>query len=160
MEIYCARHGHAELAPDQQGNRQLTEEGRSELEKLANYLKYRDFQVSHVLHSEKCRTRQTAEILTQQVAPELKLEESSLLSPDTSIDLLLDKIQHWSDNTLLVGHMPFISLLVSQLVAGNTKRDLLCFTPGTMVCLERHEGQRWIINWILRPELVPAGLLP
>lgn len=154
MKIYCVRHGHAELTPDKNGDRPLTARGRQEIERIANYLASRDFHVSHVMHSEKCRARQTAEILAQKIAADTSIQESLLLSPDASIEPLLEELQHWDDHTLLVGHMPCISFLVSKLVVGSDKHDLVCFTPGTVVCLERLEGRRWIISWILRAELI------
>lgn len=155
MKIYCARHGHAEMTPDQNGNRRLTEQGEREMTKVAEYLAYRDFHVSHVMHSEKYRTKQTAEILAQKIAKDVIPEESPLLSPDADIAPLIGELQHWNDNTLLVGHMPFISFLISALVTGKESVELVRFSPGTMVCVERLEGKRWIIDWILRPDLVP-----
>lgn len=155
MKIYCVRHGHAELTPDASGERPLTPEGIQELKKVANYLAFRGFHVSHVMHSEKLRAKQTAEILAKRVATATKPEESLLLSPDALISTLADLIRDWHDDTLLVGHMPNIALLVSLLVIGDESQDLVLFTPGTIVCLERYENQHWIIDWIVRPELVP-----
>lgn len=155
MKIYCVRHGHAEPLPDATGDRPLTEEGVEELKKVANYLALRGFHVSHVLHSEKLRAKHTAAILANKIATNTQPEQTSLLSPDHSIDELVDKIRGWHDDTLLVGHMPNISTLVSQLVTGDPHQDLVLYTPGTIVCLERNQSQHWIISWILRPSLVP-----
>jgi phosphohistidine phosphatase len=155
MKIYCVRHGHAEPLPDASGDRPLTQEGVEELTKVANYLGRRGVNVSHVLHSDKLRARQTAEILAKKIAPHNLPEESRLLSPDQPIDDLVEKIANWHDDTLLVGHMPNISLLVSELITGDRGQDLVLYTPGTIVCLERNEMQGWIISWILRPSLVP-----
>lgn len=155
MKIYCVRHGHAEPLPDETGDRPLTEEGVEELKKVANYLASRGFHVSHVLHSEKQRARHTAELLAQKIAAHTLPEQTYLLSPDHTIDELVAKIAGWHDDTLLVGHMPNISTLVSALVTGDASQDLVLFTPGTIVCLERNQNFHWIISWILRPSLVP-----
>ncbi len=155
MKIYCARHGHAELAPNQQGDRELSEQGRREVTKVAGYLASRGVHATHVMHSEKCRTRQTAGILAQKIASETTPEESLLLSAEAEVAPLVHEVQQWNDNTLLVGHMPFVSFFVSALVMGKETVELVRFSPGTLVCLERQEGHRWIIDWILRPDLVP-----
>ncbi|OGO92764.1 MAG: phosphohistidine phosphatase SixA [Coxiella sp. RIFCSPHIGHO2_12_FULL_42_15] len=159
MKIYCVRHGHAEALPDASGDRPLTLEGTRELKKVANYLAYRGFHVLHVMHSDKLRSKQTAEILAKRVANETEPEESLLLSPDEPVFELANLIRQWHDDTLLVGHMPNIASLVSELVIGDESKDLVLFSPGTIVCLERHENQNWIINWIVRPELVPDRFL-
>ena len=154
MKIYCVRHGHAEPLADATGDRPLTQDGIDELKKVANYLAFRGFHVSHVMHSEKQRSKQTAEILAKQIATDTTPELCLLLSPDEPVDELVARIRTWHDDTLLVGHMPNISSLVSALVIGDQAQDLILFTPGTIVCLERNENQSWIINWIVRPELV------
>ena len=154
MKLYCARHGHAQSTPDEAGVRELSPQGRHEVMQVSNHLALHHCTVSHVMHSPKTRTRQTAEILSQKMAPALDVEATDWLLPDAAVFPLLEHIQTWSDDTLLVGHMPFISNLVSNLVVGNDVYDLVRFTPGTVVCLERCESQRWMISWILRPDLV------
>lgn len=159
MKIYCVRHGHAELEADANGERQLSSQGIAEVSKVANYLLYRGVHISHVMHSNKQRAIDTAKILTEKLAGEVQPEETALLLPESPISPLVEQIMNWDDDTLLVGHMPFISLLVSRLVVGNDMCNLVRFTPGTVVCLERYEGTNWIINWIVRPDLVPDKFL-
>ncbi len=154
MKIYCVRHGHAESNPNAEGQRSLTQQGRDEVTKVANYLSHRGFHVSHVLHSEHQRAIQTAQILAMKIAGETEPETSPLLGPECSILPLIEQLQDWDDDTMVVGHMPFISFLVSALVVGDENYNLVRFMPATVVCLERYESQRWIINWIVRPDLV------
>lgn len=155
MKIYCVRHGHAAIMPGPNGHRQLSEQGIEDVSRVARYLAYRDFQVAHILHSHKQRAKQTADILGAHLG--LKPEESPLLAPESSIIPLIEHIQKWDEDTLLVGHMPFVSFLLSTLVVGNDEHSLALFAPGTMVCLERYDGNRWIINWLLHPELAPEN---
>ncbi|WP_264435832.1 phosphohistidine phosphatase SixA [Coxiella endosymbiont of Dermacentor marginatus] len=153
MKLFCVRHGRAEQLPDHTGERSLTQEGINEVSKLAAYLKHRGVYVTHLMHSGKLRAQQSAEILA--VLEHQTVEVCALLRSDHSIKLLIDLIQEWNDDTMLVGHMPFMSQLVSTLILGKYSYDILRFLPGTIVCLERIENHRWILNWVIRPDLVP-----
>jgi len=154
MKIYIMRHGHAEQMPNSQGQRPLVSNGIAELEKLAHFLE--KTQVSHVMHSEKLRAKQTAEIMAKVMAPEHTLATNKLLNPEKDIDDIVSHIREWHEDTLLVSHMPFVSQLVSELVTGEQRFDVVRFTPGTIVCLERCNGHdRWVINWVLRANLLP-----
>jgi phosphohistidine phosphatase len=75
------------------------------------------------------------------------------LDPAKSQEPLMNEIEHWSDETLLVGHLPFIGELVSQLMTDQPTHQLVKFTPGTIVCLVRGEGNQWLMDWVLRPDL-------
>lgn len=154
MKIYCVRHGHAETIPDASGERPLTEQGVAEVSKVAGYLAFRGFHVSHVLQSNILRAKQTAQILAEKIAADTTPNISDLLAPESSILPIYEAVQEWADDTMLVGHMPFLSLLVSALVVGDENYNLVRFTPGTVVCLERYEDKHWIINWVVRPDLV------
>ncbi|PMB54986.1 phosphohistidine phosphatase SixA [Coxiella endosymbiont of Rhipicephalus microplus] len=155
MKLFCVRHGHAEQLPNLAGERPLTQEGIEEVGKVAVYLKHRGVYVVHLMHSGKLRAQQSAEILVSSLAESQAIEVCPLLGSDHPIAPLIDLIQEWYDDTMLVGHMPFISQLVSSLILGREGYDILCFPPGTVACLERIENSRWILNWVIRPDLVP-----
>ena len=140
------RHGHADPLPDAQGHRHLTSQGRAELEQLALFLREKQFSVSQVKHSEKTRARETAEI----IGAGFCLEQSDLLNPEANLDALIMQLEQEREDILLVSHMPLVSELVSQLVTKNSHCDLIAFSPGTVVCLEKY-NERWLIDWVLRP---------
>jgi len=50
------------------------------------------------------------------------------------------------------GHLPFMSKLVSALVAGDEEAPMVAFQPGSMVCVERDSEGRWQIVWMIRPD--------
>jgi len=143
------RHGHAELLPDAQGHRHLSSQGRKELEQLALFLREKNFTVSKIQHSEKTRARETAQI----IGAGFCLEQTALLNPESQLDELVMRLEAESEDMLLVSHMPLVSELVSQLVTKNLRYDLIAFSPGTVVCLEKY-NERWLIDWVVRPELV------
>lgn len=148
MKLYIMRHGHADPLPDAQGHRHLTLHGRSELEKLAAFLREKEFHVSQIQHSEKTRARETAEI----IGAGFGLIQNSALNPEADLDTLLIQLENEQEDILLVSHMPLVSELVASLVAKNPRYDLIAFSPGTVVCLEKY-NERWLIDWVLRHPL-------
>ena len=157
MKLFCVRHGRAEQLPDHTGERPLTQKGIDEVSKMATYLKRQGIHVAHLMHSGKLRARQSAEILavTEVAAAGQTPEVCALLGSDYHTAPLINLIQEWHDDTMLVGHMPFMSQLVSALILGKDIYDILRFSPGMVVCLERIENYRWILNWAVSPDLVP-----
>ena len=111
--------------------------------------------MAHVMHSGKLRAKQTAEIMAKAIANGQMIEECRLLRSEHPVAPIIELIQHWNDDTMLVGHMPFMSQLVGALVIGDESHDLVRFPTSTVVCLDRYEHQRWILDWVVRPDLVP-----
>ena len=113
MKIYCVRHGEAESA-DSHPDRPLTEQGRQEVERLAGYLQQRGIAVGQVMHSTQRRASQTAEIFAQALSAPVT-QCPSILEEDASVEDLMAQIPSWTDDTMLVGHLPFMPKLVSGL---------------------------------------------
>lgn len=153
MRLYCMRHGEAEN-PEVDPQRPLTAEGRSRLHQLGKHLGKLDLHIAHILHSNRLRAVQTAEVIGEHVDHEDMCESASLLE-DTDVGALVSDIRSWTDNTLLVGHLPYLARLVSALTLGQEDPyPIVKFPPGTIVCLAPYEGDRWLINWVLRPDIV------
>ena len=81
------------------------------------------------------------------------------INPVDPTDHLVQAVGEWTDDTMVVGHLPFMGKLASRLVTGDEAASVVMFTPGTVVCLERGEQGSWSIAWMIRPELVarPCG---
>ena len=62
MRIYLTQHGLA-VPKDVDPDRPLSEQGRQDVQRLADFLKNTGAQVEQVLHSGKTRAEQTATIL-------------------------------------------------------------------------------------------------
>jgi len=154
MNLYCVRHGEAECA-EVNPDRPLTENGRQEVERVANYLSDHDVKVAHVMHSTKLRAKQTAEIFAEAMMPGHVTECDSILDEDANVRAVMDMIPTWSDDTLIVGHLPFMPKLISGLVIGDPDvYPIVNYPPSGIVCLQHFDHQRWIIQWILNPSLV------
>lgn len=156
MKLYCVRHGEAEKLPNAEGEYPLTPFGEEAVSKVATYLAHRGVHVVHVMHSGKLRAKQTADIFVKALSGgHAHATLCPSLHPESTVIDLVEDIRTWHDDTLLVGHMPFMSQLVSALLLADEGSDLVRFPPGTVVCLDRFEHQRWILDWVLRPDLVP-----
>jgi phosphohistidine phosphatase len=153
MKIYLVQHGEAS-AKEVDPERSLTEQGLDGLQRIAGTLKHAGVEVKRVIHSGKLRARQTAEILAIAIAPKLQLETSDLIKPNDNPGLFDVQSDGWNSDTMVVGHLPFMSKLVSHLVTGDNSQTLVAYQPGSIVCLELTEKDNWQINWMLRPELL------
>ncbi len=155
MKLYCVRHGEA-MPPEVDPDRPLTEQGRLEVLRVAAYLGHCDVKAVHILHSTKLRAKQTAEIFADALASGRIAECESILDEQNAVEPMVDMIKTWTDDTMLVGHLPFMPKLVSALVIGDSENyPIVNYPPGTVVCLDGHDQERWIIDWILQPQLVP-----
>ena len=126
-----------------------------DITKVGGFLSNYPLHIDHIMHSPKKRAVQTATMLSKNVHPNKPLEESHFLKPESDVDELISMINTWDQDTMLVSHLPFIAQLVSALVVGNKDASpIVNFVPGTIVCLNHCEQKRWVINWLLYPDLV------
>ena len=153
MKLYLVQHGQA-YSKDLHPDRPLTDQGKEDVDRLAAFLKQAGIHVDRVIHSGKLRAIQTAERLAKAIAPEAELEASRVINPNDHPTTFDRKSESWNRDTLVVGHMPFMSKLVSYLVVEDENRLLITYQPGSIVCLERDSKAYWQVNWMIRPELL------
>ena len=154
MKLYCVRHGQAQPPSSTESDPALSAEGVLDISRIAGALFKRGVSASYIFSSYKKRAKQTAAIIAEKLQLLCEPEVTDLLDPARSLDSLINEIEHWSDDTILVGHLPFIGELVSYLMTQNNIHQLVKFTPGTVVCLARGDGNQWLIDWVLRPDLL------
>ena len=114
MKLYLMQHGEA-CAKDVDPERPLTNEGRLDVERMGAFLKRSGVKVRRVIHSGKLRAQQTAEILADLIAPEVESEVSGLMNPNDNPRAFDWQAESWDQDTLIVGHLPFMAGLVSHL---------------------------------------------
>ena len=153
MRIYLTQHGLA-VAKDVDPDRPLSEQGREDMRRLAEFLGKAGIQVGQVLHSGKTRAEQTAAILADALLPEGKPQAHAGLGPKDPLEKVSPEIAFWSVDTLIVGHLPYLGRLASLLLASDPDRPLLAFQPGSMACLEKDAEGQWVLAWMVRPELL------
>lgn len=145
--LYLVRHGKA-MPESQDSLRALSPQGVKELEKLAKYLTAQNIQIDEILHSNKLRARQTAEILSKYIGPSGGLREAGGLSPMDDPQPWINDLTVSKDKLMLVGHLPFMSRLASLLVTRRANSPCIVFYPGTVAAF-RNSGGDWAIEWVI-----------
>ncbi len=149
MALYLVQHAKA-LSAQEDPERGISDQGRSEVERIASVAKGYGVRVRKIVHSDKKRARQTAEILAHFLEPS-SVEPASGLHPQDDVTALAVALRA-EDDWMLVGHMPFLSKLASHLVIGRPEPAIFAFQNGGIVCLDEVAGtESWIIKWALMP---------
>lgn len=153
MKLFLVQHGEAH-AKSADPDRPLTDRGIEDVDHLADFLDKAGVRIERVIHSGKLRALQTATRVAEVIAPGVEPEASGLLNPNDNPKAFDWQSESWDRDTLIVGHLPFMARLVSHLVTGDENRPVVAYRPGSIVCLEPDEDTRWLINWMIRPELL------
>lgn len=152
MKLYLVQHGKAaskELDPQ----RGLTEEGRSEIERIAEFIKSSNLRIDYLWHSGKRRAEQTAEILVEVVEAKTVTVHDGL-GPNDEVKPFEDEIMSADGDVMVVGHMPFLGKLASLLLTSLESANMIMFKNGGVVCLSYCEENQWQIDWAVTPELI------
>jgi len=155
MHLYLVQHGLA-VPKDEDPERPLSDQGRTDVGRMAAFLARTRPAIGRVVHSGKLRAMQTALVFAETIGPGRLVEEAREgLAPKDPAEIVAQAVNGWTDDTMIVGHLPHLSRLTSRLVAGNADETVVHFQPGTVVCLERGEnGGGWTVAWAVRPELL------
>jgi len=153
MKLYLAQHGEA-LSKEVDPERPLSARGIRDAGTIAVLAGDAGVQVLRVWHSGKRRAEQTAEILAEVMLPGGKLESIDGINPNDPVGEFMSDADVWHEDTLVVGHLPFMSRLVSLLLIQDQERELVRYCPGSMACLERSAEQGWVLLWMLSPDAV------
>ena len=153
MKLYVVQHGDA-VQKDINPDRPLSETGQRQIRRLAKLLQACGIEPLRVFHSGKLRAKQTTELIGAALVPGKAAEALAGLGPNDSLDTLVSGLADWTEDTLVVSHMPFVGRLVARLVGSAEGSEILAFQPGSIACLERGDDGDWVINWFLRPDII------
>lgn len=151
--IYLMRHGRP-VSKKEDPDRPLSDQGRDDVERMAGFLEKGGVRIEEFLHSGKTRARQTAEIMSSRLNPGTKPMEKRGLSPLDDVNEIAGQVNEKDRDLMIAGHLPHLAGLTSLLVAGSESVPVASFQPGGVVCLEKGEGSRWSIVWMLVPEII------
>ena len=151
MALYIVQHGKS-LSKEADPERGITEEGAKEVTLIANVAKGYHVQVLDIWHSGKKRALQTAEIFASILSIKGQFTEKSGLNPMDDVTAFAGQITN--NNTMIVGHLPFLEKLISHLIVGAEDVVLFKLQNGGIVCLDQPEDHRaWYIKWALMPNI-------
>ena len=153
MWLYLVRHGEA-LPKEVDPERGLSGEGRQDAEKVAALLKGQAIEVEAVWESGKKRATQTAEIMAGALTSKAGVVRQAGMAPMDPVTPIMEKLSSLEGDYMLVGHMPFLSILASRLVLGMEDPDVVLFREATVVCLEKGPKGQWAVGWMVTPGLL------
>jgi len=139
-------------------DRPLSARGKSDVTRMAGFLKQSGVPVSRILHSGKTRARQTAELLGQMLLNNGCIEAIAGIAPNDPVETFSLTLQALETDTMIVGHLPFLAKLAARLVTADENQPLVTFQQGSVVCLEQDESHTWKIQWMVRPDCVPVAV--
>ncbi|MCK5078007.1 MAG: phosphohistidine phosphatase SixA [Calditrichia bacterium] len=148
MCIYLVQHGKS-YTKDLNTNRPLTPEGKKETIFVANQIKNKDVKISKIIHSNKTRTIETANIFSETLDPDIPTSFEENLNPNDDITVFAEQLNK-SANLMVVSHLPFLSKLASFLLTGTIDNPIIAFKNSGVICL-KFENNNWIIEWIVVP---------
>jgi phosphohistidine phosphatase len=158
MKLYLVQHGDAEAKKDDPA-RNLTEQGRNDVARVAAFAKCANVQVYQIRHSPKPRAAETAAVLAEHLEPEGGVVALPGLAPKDDVRPVAEWLNRESRPLMLVGHRPFMDRLLGLLVAGDRMSTIVQFQKGGIVCLERDPKRwTWSVQWAVTPALVPCDV--
>lgn len=155
MILYVLRHAIAVDRTEWRGSesdRPLTKEGRKKMEKAAEGMREFGIDFDWILTSPFRRAYDTAAIVADVYKAKKKIRLSKSLAPDgdpkTLVRHLALDFRSW-ESLLLVGHEPYLSKLISTLVAGHPEAQLdfrkggLCRLNAPSLAYDRCATLEW-----------------
>jgi phosphohistidine phosphatase len=160
MKLYILRHGEAAEHGDpryKENDRPLTQKGTQRTRQLAHALREMEISFDLILSSPLTRAKQTAEIVARGL--DEKVTFSDTLTPSGNMQKLVEEINGihpLPKSALLVGHEPYLSVLISMLCIGGPdlpikmKKGALC----RMEIDKLTSGKCAVLEWLLQPRLI------
>lgn len=153
MRLYLVQHGEAN-PEGVDPSRGLSEKGKADVKKVAEFLKTLQLCVKAVWQSGKTRATQTAELLAQSLVSADGVVQHAGLAPLDSVHPIREEVEQDANlHYMIVGHLPFMGKLASLLVAGSEDADVVAFQMGGVVCLERDDKAVWRVLWMVTPNM-------
>lgn len=150
MDFYLVRHGAAK-AEHEDPRRPLSDQGRRDVAKIARAAAAKSIKIAEILHSDKLRAKETAEILARYLSPRGGVREIQGLSPQDDPLVAKAELEAAEQPVMLVGHLPHLSRLTILLLMGDSQNENINFATAAVVCLARKE-EIWEVNWLLTPD--------
>jgi phosphohistidine phosphatase len=152
MELFLMQHGECR-SESEDPERSLTEAGAEQVRRMAAWAHGAGVSVQQIRHSGKKRAAQTAELLAERLEPTAGVIAVSGLNPNDDVRPVAGLLEGEEKALLIVGHLPSLSRLASQLLFGDPERGAIRFCYAGIVCLTREEG-KWSLSWLMPPNLL------
>jgi len=166
MNLYLLRHGIAvdrdpQCFPDD-SRRPLSLKGEDRVKLIGDAMKALELSFDHIFASPYLRASQTAELVAAALGLKKVVEYRDELAPDGDPKALvrhMGKLEPAAENVLLVGHEPWLSQFMSQLLSGSAT-VAIDLKKGGLAKLEveppLRSGQCATLAWLLMPKHLAA----
>ena len=152
MKLFLVQHGESK-SKTEDPDRPLNDEGLMNVEKVAAWVGKTAGKIREIQHSGKKRAEQTAIIFGNHLSPPHGVTSSSGLNPNDDILPIANMIYELLDPLMIVGHLPFLSLLASYLVTEDQNSEIVKFQNAGVVCLSKGQNH-WLVEWVVIPTLI------
>src|SRR5437868_7063190 len=153
MRAYLVQHGKAKDAGEDP-NRGLSDEGRVEVTRVAEFLAALRISVSLIQHSGKARAEETAHLLADSIRTTAGPTHTEELNPDSDPLIAANFLKVYDDDIMIVGHLPHLERLAAVLLTGNQDCCPVRFQNGGVVCFEKAAHATWSLLWAVTPDLL------
>jgi phosphohistidine phosphatase len=154
MILYLMRHGMA-LPAASDSERKLSDEGRGEVQRISEFLSLQGIKAGAVYHSGKTRAEETARIISSKTHSGIPRQHPDL-APNDDPRVIARAVESWTEDTMIVGHLPHLGRLASLLL-GSENQQILNLACATVLCLERDADGSWGLDWMVTPSLLGEG---
>ena len=152
MFLYLVQHA-LSRSKKEDPERGITDTGRLETAKTGNALAETKPEIHFIWHSGKKRAFETAEILSVQLGIPDRVKEHKDLGPNDPVQHIKAELERTEQNIMIIGHLPYLSRLLSSLICDQNKDVILKFNNSGIVCLEKIEN-KWSIVWAIIPDIL------
>jgi len=149
MHLYLIQHALSK-SKEEDPERGITDTGKAETEKIAQYFKSLNPEIHVIWQSGKKRAKETADLFAHVLGIDNRILEHTGLSPNDPIDTVISALEKMHKDIVIVGHLPFLSRLMSYLTTGTDSCQIVKFKNSGIICLERI-SDKWEICWITTP---------
>jgi phosphohistidine phosphatase len=160
MDLFVLRHGEAgKTIPSgsTDSKRPLTVTGEKEMVIISKALRKMGVRLDVILTSPLKRARQTADIVAKEFKAQNKLRQMRELSPEGDKKALYQNLSSFKEGTsiLLVGHSPYLSEMVSEIVSDDSSVRLDLKKGGIVrirvtAAAPKLKGE---LRWLISPRL-------
>lgn len=143
MQLFLMRHGEASFDAPSDRERKLTELGRKQSREMTKVMNQTISQFDLVLVSPYLRAQQTWQEVSQHFPKPRHLVVLDDITPNGDASRAADAIlayadQYKANTVLVVTHMPVVSYLVSEIVAGT---EPVMFSTSGLAHIDKHMEQ-------------------
>ena len=155
MKVYLVHHANM-LDAEQDPKRHLSQQGRTEADRLGARFKAAGVAPVRILHSDRQWTTETAERIAAVLGAEDRTAVADYpIAAGHATAPFIKEIGDSDGDIMMVGHVDYLLRSASRLLCGNEDTRMVEFKPGnaTAFCLEG-EGDDWAVTFGWRQDHV------